>query len=232
MYYAIRKILPEFFQNKNPCSPRMQEAADKMYFIPLPKVTKEGYRVSIVKFVDDNPKNFQVYDFYAHTYNVTEIRLHEDVTVGDILVYDFSGLKVGHFFKLTPVILKKTSIILEKVYSNRVKQIHILNSPKYASATISVTKQVMKSKMAARIHVHKGSESIFKYISSKIMPIDYGGEEICLSDLNELWKIKLAEYKERFDVLESLEITVESKSTSLINQVFGIHENFRKLDVD
>lgn len=30
MYYAIRKILPEFFQNKNPCSPRMQEAADKM----------------------------------------------------------------------------------------------------------------------------------------------------------------------------------------------------------
>ncbi|CAH1184816.1 unnamed protein product [Phyllotreta striolata] len=234
MYYSIREILPEFFKNKHPDSAHMREVAEKMCYIPLPKLTDEGYRVAIVKFVDDNPRNFRVYDFFAHTYNVTEIRLHEDVTAGDILVYDLGNLKVGHFFKLTPVVLKKTSVILEKVYSNRVKQIHILNSPKYAATTISLTKQIMKPKMAARIHVHKRTKTISEHISLGILPRDYGGEEKSLAELNKLWLKKLAEYKGRFDALDSMNVAdVRDNSERLTNdEILGFHGDFRKLDVD
>ncbi|XP_050501929.1 alpha-tocopherol transfer protein-like [Diabrotica virgifera virgifera] len=232
MYYSIRTIIPEFFQGKHPCSDHMQKSTDKIYFIPLPKVTERGYRVVIIK-CKESPENFHVCDFFAHTYNVSEIRLNEDVAVGDILVYDFENLKVGHFLKITPVIIKKSTIVLEKVFSNRVKQIHILNTPTYASTTIAISKKMMKPKIASRIHIHKKSASIFKYIPMDILPKDYGGNEKPLEELNQLWKAKLAEYKERFDALEKIRIKEELKPMPLINdEILGFHGNFRKLDLD
>ncbi|KAJ8977847.1 hypothetical protein NQ317_004627 [Molorchus minor] len=99
MYYSIRSILPEFYENKNPKLPNMQKIANVTCTIPLPKLTKDGYRVVLTKWLDDDPENFNPYDFFSHINSVAEVRLQEDVSIGDIVIYDLGLVKFGHFLK-------------------------------------------------------------------------------------------------------------------------------------
>nr|CAI5836982.1 unnamed protein product [Callosobruchus analis] len=112
MYYTIRSLLPECFKNKNPKLPNMKEIARVVYYCPLPKMTNEMYRVNILKIIGE-PESFDAYDCFGHQMNINEIRLHEEINLGDILIIDFANVKVGHVVKFTPVHMKKASVIIE-----------------------------------------------------------------------------------------------------------------------
>lgn len=78
----------------------------------MPKLTTELYRVSVSKIIGD-PSEFDPYLFFAHLLNHYEIRMHEDLNMGDIFIFDFQEIKLGHVLKLTPIALRKGLIILE-----------------------------------------------------------------------------------------------------------------------
>ncbi|KAG5886258.1 hypothetical protein JTB14_020821 [Gonioctena quinquepunctata] len=233
MYYRMRSLYPEFFQKKHPLLPHMRKAMDEIYFIPMPKTTMEGFRVILFHLPEKNLKTFNVYNFFAHTYNITEVRLHEDYPIGDIIVYDFKNVKLGHLAQFTPTLMKKTTRILEKAFNSNIKQIHCLNYPSYAEPLITLAKQMMNPKISQRFHFHKSYESISKFIPFGILPKDYGGKDLSLQELNELWKRKLADYKDRFDNLEKICVNEKLKPTSSPNDdMLGCQGSFRKLDVD
>ncbi|KAJ8966984.1 hypothetical protein NQ314_003171 [Rhamnusium bicolor] len=233
MYYTLRTLIPEIYENKNPRLPHMKKVADKNYVIPLPKITKEGYRVTILKPTDDNPDNFDPYDFFGHCYNIIEIRIQEDIPFGDVLVYDFQFFKKGHILKMTPISVKKSVIVLEKVFSNRVKAIHFINTPSYIDILLAILRPLLKPKLNKRLHVHQKSDAILKCISKDILPKDYGGDELSLFELNELWKNKLSEYQDRFDALDKMRTNEKLRPTPLVNdEILGFHGNFKKLNVD
>nr|CAH7724662.1 unnamed protein product [Callosobruchus chinensis] len=150
MYYTIRDLIPELFRDKNPKLPHMQRTADKIYCIPLPKVTEEGYRITVMKNDGLPPEEFDPYNVIAHMANVMEIRINEDVTIGDIYIYDFSNAKMGHIVKLTPIVLKKSAVAFEEVFSNKVKQMHFLNCPSFAESVINLAKSFLKPKLQER----------------------------------------------------------------------------------
>ncbi|XP_074030345.1 uncharacterized protein [Leptinotarsa decemlineata] len=104
MYYTIRTVLPEFFRNKHPLQSRMQNTMDTMFWISLPKVTDEGYRVNIFNLPQANSESFDVINCLTYSYNVFEVRLHEDYTVGEIFIYDCNNVTMGHVIKVTPTI--------------------------------------------------------------------------------------------------------------------------------
>nr|CAI5836981.1 unnamed protein product [Callosobruchus analis] len=232
MYYTIRSLLPECFKNKNPKLPNMKEIARVVYYCPLPKMTNEMYRVNILKIIGE-PESFDAYDCFGHQMNINEIRLHEEINLGDILIIDFANVKVGHVVKFTPVHMKKASVIIEKVFSNRIKGIHIINAPAYVEPVISVLKSFLKQKLLNRIHVHSSQKLLLNHISSDVLPKDYGGKEMPLEELNDLWLKKLEEYQERFDILDTLRVNEQLRPTPLKNDdILGYHGNFQKLNVD
>ncbi|XP_018561550.1 alpha-tocopherol transfer protein-like [Anoplophora glabripennis] len=233
MYYTLRSLIPEIYENKNPKLPHMQQIRKKTYVCPLPKTTEDGYRVTVIKFVDEDADNFDAYDFFAHTYNIAEIRVQEDIPLSDVIIYDFEFLTMGHILKLTPVVIKKASIVLEKVFSNRVKAIHIINAPSYVDTLLSVCKQLISPKLVERLNVHNKSNSILKYLPKEIVPKDYGGDEMTLSELNDLWEKKIQEYQQRFDALEKMKPNEELRPAPLKNDdILGFYGNFKKLSVD
>ncbi|KAJ8958465.1 hypothetical protein NQ318_002254 [Aromia moschata] len=233
MYYTIRTLLPELYENKHPLLPHMQWIANNVYIAPSPKLTEEGYRVTCIKLIDNNPQKFEPYDFFAHCFNILEVVLEEDLILAGIVVYDFKHMTTEHMLKITPICLKKVLLITEKVYRNKVKGIHYVNAPPFINRLVSIVKQLLKPKMAARLFVHDSMDKLFDYIPKEVLPEDYGGDEMSLRKLNELWKQKLIEYKDRFDALEKMKVKEELRPTPLVNdEVLGFHGNFKKLAVD
>ncbi|KAJ8947672.1 hypothetical protein NQ318_009556 [Aromia moschata] len=104
VYYTIRGLLPELYHNTTPSSPPLPP--------PLPNLTKELYRVSIIK-IDSEPEEFDYYDVCAYLLNTLEVRFHEDLALGDIYVGDYEKFKMGHVVKMTPVHIKKMTNVLE-----------------------------------------------------------------------------------------------------------------------
>ncbi|KAG5883902.1 hypothetical protein JTB14_037186 [Gonioctena quinquepunctata] len=231
MFYTIRTLLPEIYGKVD--SKAMIEIADLIYFFPLPKRTPEGDRINIVRMTDCDIESFDLYGWMGYCYNIFEFKFQHDLCTSEVVVNDLKELKFGHVLKVTPIHLKKIVMILEKVYNNRVKQFHFLNCPSFVSNLLNMLRSLMKPKLAARIHVHQDASSIGKIIPLETLPSDYGGSELSLFELNELWKEKLAKYGDRFDALLKMKTNEKLRPTPLINdEVLGFHGNFKKLEMD
>ncbi|KAJ8933812.1 hypothetical protein NQ314_013784 [Rhamnusium bicolor] len=215
MYYTIRPLIPELFENKNPSLPHMQKMFDVVYYCPLPQLTKEMFRVIVLKIRAD-PDSFNTYDFFAHQLSITEVRLHEDVTLGDLYIVDYEHLKMGHVVKMTPMHLKKAATIMEKVFSNRLKGIHFINYPPFVDILIKIGKTILSPKLMGR------------YVDANA-----NGVLTCDVFLTDLWKLKIAEYKERFDKLDKMKVNENLRPAPLKNDdILGYHGNFKSLDMD
>ncbi|XP_074030263.1 retinol-binding protein pinta isoform X2 [Leptinotarsa decemlineata] len=112
MYYTMRSLYPDYFENKHPLSPCMQHTMDKTCYVPMPKATDEEYRVIISHIFDENPE-FDIITFFSLIFNVTEVRIKEDYNVGDIVIHDFKNVNLGHLAQCTPTHIKNYTTILE-----------------------------------------------------------------------------------------------------------------------
>lgn len=83
------------------------------YFVTMPNTTKEGYRVIYCRLMSSKAEEFFPYDITAHCHNLLEIRLQNDVMMGDIYIIDMANLTLGQISKLTPIIVKKSFTVLE-----------------------------------------------------------------------------------------------------------------------
>lgn len=79
--------------------------------IALPKPTKELYRVFVIKIT--GLEDFDTYKFLAYIFNVIEIRIQHDITLGDVFIIDYTHLKMGHVLKMTPIHVKKAGTVFE-----------------------------------------------------------------------------------------------------------------------
>lgn len=85
------------------------------YIIPLPLLTPSLSRVTVLKLKDINPGNFDALKFFAHSYNILEIRIREDIVLTDTLIYDLEGIQFGHVTKLHLGAIRKAALVLEVV---------------------------------------------------------------------------------------------------------------------
>lgn len=83
------------------------------YFIPLPKLTEDLHRVTVVKPTGTNMDDFNALAYIIRTFNVAEVRLREDYCLSDIQIYDLEGVKVDHLIKFTPITLKRALVVVE-----------------------------------------------------------------------------------------------------------------------
>ncbi|KAJ8945102.1 hypothetical protein NQ314_009320 [Rhamnusium bicolor] len=106
MYYTMRTVFPDVFQNSHPLSERLLHATKFIYFLPLPKLCADFSRIVILKIKDVDAMDFDAYAWWAHIINVVEIRLHEDACSGHIVIIDMENYKISYLMKFTPTLFK------------------------------------------------------------------------------------------------------------------------------
>ncbi|XP_057667925.1 uncharacterized protein LOC130900935 isoform X1 [Diorhabda carinulata] len=74
MYYTLRNLIPDMYQNANPSTPDIEEVYKKAYMFPLPKLTPSKERIMFFKYkdVDDIVDIRKIYVHYLN--NIYEIR--------------------------------------------------------------------------------------------------------------------------------------------------------------
>ncbi|XP_057665017.1 uncharacterized protein LOC130899249 isoform X2 [Diorhabda carinulata] len=197
MYYTIRPLIPEIYQNTNPCLSENQAVFNWSFVLPLPKLTSSLHRVTLIKFRSVDAELISFTKWVSIFMNgIYEIKMQEDLSMGEILICDLGTLTLAYLPKINPMVIKKAALILE-------------------------------------IYIHGKLEDLFDYVSKDILPCDYGGMEKSMDELNELWKNKLTEYKDRFLMLEKMKIDEDVRPAPLKNSdLLGYYGNFKKIDID
>ncbi|XP_063839117.1 uncharacterized protein LOC135088160 [Ostrinia nubilalis] len=239
MYYTLKTIVPEFFANRDPLDPRIQEILQLGTFLPLKKCKEEdSSRINIVRLGLFNPSKFHLSDVLKVSFMITEILFLEDdnfTVAGEEVIVDMKGVGVSVLSQWTPALAKKAVSTFEKALPVRVRANHILNTPTGFEAAYNIFRTFLGEKLKKRILVHNQNyEAMYKTIPKSILPVEYGGEDGSVVELTEYWKAKVESYRDWFLKEESTR-SDESKrpgTPKTSSALFGVEGSFRKLEVD
>lgn len=232
VYFSVRSLLPEFYGH-DPCGERMRSVAEALYLVPLPKPTAAFSRIICFKLKDANVEKFDVIDSLGYLMNIIEVRLREDYCLSDIYIYDLQGTTIGHVLKVSPMILKKMNYLIEKLYKTSIEGIHIINAPIFIKSALAMFSKYLKEKIMSRVRTHENLESLHEAVPTCYLPSDLGGTQKSLPEYQEIWRMKLIQFKPVLEHLQTLRVKEELRPVKLPeNEFLGINGNFRQLDVD
>ncbi|XP_072393927.1 alpha-tocopherol transfer protein-like isoform X3 [Diabrotica undecimpunctata] len=231
MYYSIRTIMPEVFQNTLPLSSATKDIYEELTVFPLPKLTPDLRRVIFFK-CNGNPEKMNADKSLALLSHINEVQIWEDLSLAEIYILDYSNVKLGHLTKSPPQLFRKLDFIYEEVWNNKIKEIHVIKASKVAESLISILRKCLYKELREKIFVHSSLSEFYKFIPRDILPKEYGGEEKSINDLKELWTETLLRHKSRFEKLESIVVQESQRPYSYKNcDILGYYGNYMKVDV-
>lgn len=80
--------------------------------VPLPKPTKENYKLFIYRLADCDPDKYNFIDSLKTFFMVSDVRMvtEKDILNGEVPIFDMHGFSLRHIAKVTLPILKKYMI--------------------------------------------------------------------------------------------------------------------------
>nr|XP_050852985.1 alpha-tocopherol transfer protein-like isoform X2 [Vespula vulgaris] len=236
MYFTMRAIVPEFFNNRDVTQPELKEILDLVNFPPLPGLTKDGCRVIVMRGKRKDMLTPNVSNLMKLVMMIGDVRLKEEIhgVAGDIYILDASVATPAHFAKFTPTIIKKFLVCIQEAYPVKLKQVHVVNISPLVDTIINFVKPFLKEKIRNRIFTHSNLEAIYEYIPKEILPIEYGGNAGSIQTIHDAWIKKLEEYGPWFAAQTSVVAneTLRPGKPRTHDDIFGLDGSFRQLTID
>jgi len=238
-FYTLRTLVPEFFSNRDPLTPEIQEILSLgCYWVPLPK-SKDPAAPRVLYKGNGlfDPEKIRLVDVMKVNFMIFDILMNEDdnfVIAGHHSFIDLKGFVVGHMLQITPSFIRKTGTCFLEGYPGRPKGMHFINM-----ATVFETMLrpfLVGQRIGNRITINSGTHygHLHNLIHKSLLPKDFEGENGTLSDLIAEWKTKIESYREWF-LEDSKYFSDESKrlgKPKFSSDMFGTEGSFRKLDID
>ncbi|CAH2093981.1 unnamed protein product [Euphydryas editha] len=232
---TMRTLLPQFFAGSN-VKTDFGNIHDFSYTFMLPKLTSDHYRVELIKFENYPISQSQFKNYLKSQIVMADYLQSNDYMNGFIIVVDLTETNLSEFLSLlNPIELRQIISIFVEGYGMRIKGIHLISPSKLIDALIAIARQVLSSKIAGRIHIHKTIEEIYKFIPKHILPKDYGGEERSLNELQATWIEVLSSEKHLKYMREINKACTDEnyrRSDKFNEQCAGMPGTFRLLSVD
>lgn len=153
---------------------------------PLPGLTPNGRRVSILRGEDKNVPTPSVSETMKLLLMLGDIRLFEEHVgvAGDIFIFDAAFATPSHFAKFTPSLVKKFLICAQEAYPVKLKEIHVINISPLVDTIHNFVKPFLKEKIRQRIHMHSSYETLYKFVPKQMLPSEYGGDQPSIKVIN------------------------------------------------
>ncbi|CAG9770312.1 unnamed protein product [Ceutorhynchus assimilis] len=233
-FYTIRSLMPEFFKT-HPLNEDWILQSKIFYIVPLPKAADENIRIIFQKINPDykDAKYYSLENNIVVFLHVMQYMAENDLCYRFHYIADFSAFTLGHTAKMSPLCIKKSQIILEKVFSNRIASLHMVNLPSIIESFINnVLKPLLHPKIQKRLRI-SSIDNLFKIFGKERLPKDVGGEEKSLSELTDMLTQQYKNHEVRFSELQNLTVDESLRPAKLQNDdLLGYYGSFRKLDID
>lgn len=236
MYFTMRTAAPEFFSNRDITRPEMREICNLVQIPPLPGLTKNGCRVTVMRGKEKEVPTPNVAECMKLVMMIGDVRLREELrgVAGDIYILDASVATPAHFAKFTPTLVKKFFVCVQEAYPVKLKQVHVVNVSPFVDTIVNFVKPFLNEKIRNRIFMHSTMETLYEYIPREILPTEYGGDAGPIQAIHETWIKKLEEYGPWFaeqDSIKANELLRPGKPKTQ-DDLFGIDGSFRRLAID
>lgn len=205
-YYNLKFKYSDILMPSDPTDVAFQEHTRAMYAEYLPKLTPEGYRVHITRYLPVGNDKFNFVEVMKLINMKIRIYMEEGkVDFGVISLVDCEKLSSKHIFSVTPA-LRSVAAYVQQVIPFKIKGIIFVNVNSIVTVLINWLKLLLKAKIRNRIYVYSGGvENFMKHVPADILPKDIGGsQDYTLQELNARWQTKLEDYRDMF--LEEIKI--------------------------
>ncbi|XP_044754741.1 retinol-binding protein pinta-like [Coccinella septempunctata] len=199
-FYTMRRDRKEWFTNRNPSIPKLQELVKMGSFLILEKTFK-NQMIMIIRPTIHNTKIHHMDDFIKIGLMVLDVAVMEEELAqiyGVIAIIDMVNVGFSHLMQMSPSLIRNLVNAWQNFHC-RPQRIEFVNAPPYVNVVLDVFKNFMSAKLKQRTHVcHDGFSSVAKFVDEDILPIEYGGSNGTLEDLGRYWSEKLISYSEWF----------------------------------
>lgn len=166
-------------------------------FVPLKKLTKEKYKVTIIRF---HKCDTSIYDtFYVIKtalmmfdcdYTFFDNGNNDGLCEGEIFILDVVGFCFKQLLDVTrnlKTFLAYTKF-LQEAAPVKLKQNHIVNTSSIVDSLMSMAKPILSKEVNDLVSFHKvGSDSLLKCIDKDVLPKDYGGDNGTVDEHFQEW---------------------------------------------
>ncbi|XP_011705811.1 PREDICTED: alpha-tocopherol transfer protein-like, partial [Wasmannia auropunctata] len=195
-YYKQRSDLPEWYMNKDPFQPELQELLNMGLVLPLRKLDSRGRLVFIIRATRIDPTIHELSDLIKICVMLTELTMKNNAIAsvyGLVVFFDLINPTMRHIAQFSPQMIMNIVHAWQSCYPVRMQSINFINVPTIIDGFIRIMKSFMTKKMKNRFHVYSHmSQSCFKDVPADILPIEYGGTYDTIQELTDYWK-KLVE---------------------------------------
>ncbi|KAJ8978918.1 hypothetical protein NQ317_013356 [Molorchus minor] len=199
-YYVMRRDRSEWFRNRDPTLPELQELVKLGVFVPL-KLSSENRLVVIIRTAAHNPKKHKMEDVFKvgkMVLDVAAMTVERTQIYGIVAIFDMDGVGLAHALQLTPSMIKN-AVHAWQNYHCKPKQLEFINAPVHVNVMMNVFKSFMSEKLRKRVKVHfKGTDGLYHNVDRSILPPEYGGDGDDMESLIGYWNRTLLSYREWF----------------------------------
>ncbi|XP_069698826.1 retinol-binding protein pinta-like isoform X1 [Periplaneta americana] len=198
-YYSMKNIAHEILFDRDPLKPWFKDTNEICYYLPLPSLTDELCRVTLLGLLDPSLSKYNSKNVLRVAYMSHDVRYLNEFCPTDIYIMDCAQGSPGHITKYPFRMLKWIHDFGLIGYRVQLKSAHFINAPIFLNVFIAVVKLILKPKLFKRLHVHRnGVGNLYDYVPQRIMPNEYGGEAGPLRDLWEKWQQNLILHRDWF----------------------------------
>ncbi|XP_031344539.1 retinol-binding protein pinta-like isoform X2 [Photinus pyralis] len=111
-FYTLRSALPEFFANRDPYLPKIQQILQLGAILPID--VPEGPKVLLHRTTNIDPSQVLLIDVIKVWSMIADIMLNEDdhgAIYGYRIIIDLDTLNANHLLQATPIVTKKITVI-------------------------------------------------------------------------------------------------------------------------
>ncbi|KAK3921354.1 Alpha-tocopherol transfer protein-like [Frankliniella fusca] len=238
-YYRVRATSPEIFGNRDPLSDELQRNIRDMSYFVLPKLTSEGYRVTIFRLNNTDVDKFVLQELTKRVVMCLDVRLKEEKCLSNIMVVDFQGFSLQHFAKFSPTLagVRKAMLCVQDAFPLRLHQVHFTNCMPIVDKVAAAFTPLLKEKLVKKFFFHSNLDKLYRHVDPEILPNEYGGKAGTFEELNDAWRRKLESYQKWFLEEEKISKSDESRRLkkmpqSAVLQDASVEGSFRKLVID
>ncbi|GAB1870036.1 Alpha-tocopherol transfer protein [Camponotus japonicus] len=201
-YQMQRAKIPEWYGNRDPLQPKLQELLDLGICLPLRKLDNEGRMIILARLLH-NPDIFTLADALKASSMSLDLALRDSVEAslyGLVIIIDLQYATLRHVAQVRPSILMNMVHAWQGCYPIRIRLLNYVNTPESAKLILMFTRYFLNDKLKQRLHIYtpKTTHECFTNIPANILPVEYGGTDGTIQELTEYWKKTLEENRDWF----------------------------------
>ncbi|RLU19744.1 hypothetical protein DMN91_008301 [Ooceraea biroi] len=177
-FFTARTHTPEIFSNRDPVARKeLRKAFTTAAIVPLKYETKEGYIVTLAKFLDPDPTQFDSLECSKYMLMTCEVQnIVRGTSKGLVVVLDAADLSFGHVARMDLMKLKKMMYYIQEAAPVRIKALHIINTMPVVDRLFNLMKPFIKTELLDLLHFHSSLNTLMECLPIEALPNEYGGK--------------------------------------------------------